>query len=83
MQAYVYKSLRKDETFVYLRTRDDFDLLPDPIRESVGELRFILEVALTPERRLARANVDEVRAHLAGAGYHLQRPPPPSVSTDD
>lgn len=83
MQAYVYKSLRKDETFVYLRTRDDFDLLPDPIRESLGELRFILEVALTPERRLARADADEVRAHLAGAGFHLQFPPPPSVPTDD
>jgi len=78
MQAYVYKSLRKTETFVYLREREGFGLLPDPLRETLGELRFVLEVALTPDRRLAREDAAVVGAHLAARGWHLQMPPPPA-----
>ena len=50
MQAYVYKSLRKADTYVYLSARDDFARLPEPLRTQLGNLQFVLEVALTPER---------------------------------
>lgn len=83
MQAYVYKSLRKAETFVYLRERDAFGLLPEALRGSLGELRFVLEVALTPERRLAREDADVVRRNLAAQGFHLQFPPPPAPDATD
>src|SRR5690606_40108484 len=36
MHAYVYKSLRKADTYVYLAARDDFERLPGPLR---GQLR--------------------------------------------
>lgn len=75
MHAYVYKSLRKADTYVYLRTRDDFALLPEPVRAPLGELAFVLAVELTPARRLARADAGVVRANLAAQGYHLQFPP--------
>ena len=75
MQAYVYKSLRKADTYVYLRARDDFARLPEPLRSQLGSLQFVLEVALTPERRLAREDVEVVRGNLAARGFHLQFPP--------
>ena len=75
MQAYIYKSQRKDETFVYLAARDDFERLPEPLRTQLGELTFVLDVALTPERRLAREDVNVVRANLAERGFHIQFPP--------
>ena len=75
MQAFVYKSLKKADTYVYLAGRDDFGRIPDPVRDELGELRFVLEVALTPERRLAREDADVVRANLVARGFHLQRPP--------
>lgn len=75
MQAYIYKSQRKDDTFVYLAARDDFERLPEPLRTQLGELTFVLDVALTPERRLARENVQVVRANLAERGFHIQFPP--------
>lgn len=77
MQAYVYKSQRKADTFVYLAQRDDFACLPEPLRAQMGELSFVLEVALTPERKLARGNVAVVRQNLAAHGFHIQFPPPP------
>ncbi len=75
MQAYIYKSLRKDDTYVFLAARDDFALLPESLRARLGELRYVLEVALTPQRALARADPALVRENLAARGFHLQLPP--------
>lgn len=74
MQAFVYKSLRKPDTYLYLRERDAFGLLPDPVRAPLGELAFVMELALTPERRLARADAAVVRENLVLRGFHLQFP---------
>ena len=75
MQCYVYRSQKRDDTYVYLRERDAFGVLPANIAAPLGELRFVLEVALTPERKLARDDADVVRANLATNGFHIQFPP--------
>lgn len=75
MQAYVYKSLRKPDTYLYLRKQDDFSALPPAVREPLGELVFVLEFALTANRRLARADPAVVLANLQAQGFHLQFPP--------
>ena len=75
MLAYVYKSLKKADTYLYLAKRDDFAGLPERLRTQLGTLQFVLEVALTPERKLARENPEVVRANLATRGFHLQFPP--------
>ena len=75
MQAYVYKSLRKPDTYLYLRKQDDFSVLPPAVREPLGELVFVLEFALTANRRLARADPAVVLANLQAHGFHLQFPP--------
>lgn len=74
MQAFVYKSLRKDDSYVFLASRDDFVRLPEPIRAQLGTLQFVFEVALTPQRELARGNADVVRANLSSLGFHVQLP---------
>lgn len=75
MLAYVYKSLRKPDTYVYLAERDGFTHLPEPLRSQMGALQFVLEVALVPGRTLAREDPDVVRTNLAGRGFHIQFPP--------
>ena len=75
MQAFVYKSLKKADTYVYLAGRDDFARLPDPLRSQLGTLQFVLELALTPERKLAREDAAVVRENLVARGFHLQLPP--------
>lgn len=78
MQAHVYKSLRKSETYVYLARRDDFEVLPEAVRQPLGTLQFVLSVELTPERRLAQADAAQVREQLAARGFYLQLPPSPA-----
>jgi uncharacterized protein YcgL (UPF0745 family) len=83
MQAYVYKSLRKADTYVYLGARDDFTRLPEPVRVQLWPLQFVFELALTPGRKLAREDVAVVRENLAMRGFHLQFPPPAEASAVD
>ena len=75
MQAFVYKSLKKADTYVYLAGRDDFARIPDSLRGQLGTLQFVLEVALTPDRKLAREDAAVVRGNLVTRGFHLQFPP--------
>ncbi len=82
MQAYVYKSQRKPDTYLDLAARDDFGRLPPALLASRQPLAFVLEVALTAERTLARADPAAVRANLAGCGFHLQLPPSLPGTTD-
>jgi uncharacterized protein YcgL (UPF0745 family) len=79
MQAHVYKSRRRADTYVYLARRDDFACLPAGLRESLGPLEFVLVLELTPERTLARTDPAVVRANLAACGFHLQLPPMPTA----
>ncbi|MFC6839956.1 YcgL domain-containing protein [Xanthomonas theicola] len=82
MQAYVYKSQPKPDTYLYLAKRDDVGCLPPALLASLQPLAFVLEVALTAGRSLARADPAAVRANLAGCGFHLQLPPLPDGRTD-
>lgn len=72
MHTYVYKSLRKPDTYLYLREKDAFSLLPDAVRQPLGPLLLALEFELTPLRKLARADADVVRCNLIEQGFHLQ-----------
>ncbi|HEX7383482.1 MAG TPA: YcgL domain-containing protein [Burkholderiaceae bacterium] len=74
MHAFVYKSLRKPDTYLYLREKDAFALVPEPVRAPLGGLQFVLAVELVEGRRLAREDAAVVRANLTARGFHLQRP---------
>ncbi len=74
MHAYVYKSTRKADTYIYLAQRDEGARLPEALRTQLGPLQFVLDVELTPQRKLARENPEEVIANLADRGFHLQMP---------
>ncbi|MCK7595371.1 YcgL domain-containing protein [Pseudomarimonas salicorniae] len=80
MRCFVYRSSRREQTYVYLAERDAFDSLPAPLRGALGELGFVLELELGPDRKLAREDPAVVRANLAGQGFHIQFPPRVEVS---
>lgn len=75
MQCFVYKSLRKADTYIYLRKAEGFDVLPELLAEQLGTLGFVIEIELSPQRKLAREDVETVMANLIAQGFHLQLPP--------
>lgn len=77
MNAYIYKSSRKAELYLYIIEKDDFSNVPQALYDSMGkEPIFVMEIELTPERKLARENVNMVIKNLETKGFHLQIPPP-------
>jgi uncharacterized protein YcgL (UPF0745 family) len=75
MKCFIYRSPKRNNTYVYLRERDVFAVLPPEMIGSLGALEFVMELELTPERRLATQDVNLVMKNLAGLGFHVQFPP--------
>ena len=75
LDCWIYKSSRKDEMYLYLAQEDAFDDIPAPLMERFGTPQFVMQLQLTPERKLARAEVASVIAALRENGFFLQMPP--------
>lgn len=75
MLCFIYKSLKKEELYLYLDKKDDFSSLPEALLQTVGKLEFVMELELTPERKLAREKSEKVLAGLAEKGFFVQLPP--------
>ena len=81
--CFVYKSLRRPDTYVYLARADDTGALPGELRESLGRLDFVMRLELAPERRLARADARSVIDALTRCGFYLQLPPAPPLDSNE
>ncbi len=75
LNCWVYRSPRKQEMYLYLAKEDGFDCIPKPLLAQFGEPILVIELELSPKRKLAREDVAKVIANLRGQGFHLQMPP--------
>jgi len=75
LHCWVYRSPRKQEMYLYLADEDAFDRVPDSLLERFGEPVLVIELELSPGRRLAREDVGKVIGNLRDQGFHLQMPP--------
>jgi uncharacterized protein YcgL (UPF0745 family) len=74
MQCYIYKSLKKVDLYLYVTQPDDFSAVPEALLQGLGGLTFVMELALTPERKLARENAEKVINALNDKGFFVQMP---------
>lgn len=83
MKTYIYKSLKKEELYIYITKKDDFSEVPQELYNSMGkEPQFVMELELSPEKPLARENVVTVIKNLETQGFHVQMPPRPEKLGD-
>ncbi|MEJ2454868.1 MAG: YcgL domain-containing protein [Candidatus Thiodiazotropha sp.] len=75
LPCWIYRSPRKDEMYLYLRDEDDFSAVPEALLSRFGTPVKVMALSLTPERSLAREDVNQVMENLRGQGFHLQLPP--------
>jgi hypothetical protein len=74
MRVFVYKSLKKPDTYLYLGTRDGFQRVPEPIQSPLRPWQAALEFDLTEGRKLARIDAEVLRRNLIEQGFYLQFP---------
>ncbi|MEM7377292.1 MAG: YcgL domain-containing protein [Pseudomonadota bacterium] len=82
MDCYVYKGALKPDCYLYVATEGTFDAVPAALLDQLGELQFVLQFALHPERTLAQEDARSVIDSLTERGFHLQMPPPPDQPPD-
>lgn len=71
----VFRSQRRQETYVYLPAGVDFENLPDALRKHFGQGVEVLSFHLDANRQLAQADAATVLAALQDQGFYLQVPP--------
>ena len=71
----VFKSLKKLDTYLYVDKSHNFEELPSALRYSFGQYELGLEMVLSAERKLARADTNQVLSDIALKGFYLQLPP--------
>lgn len=76
MLCAIYKSPKKDNTYLYIKTKDDFSEVPESLMATFGTPQFVMVLKLDNGRKLALADVEKVKASLLTPGYYLQVPPP-------
>lgn len=75
MQCFIYKSLKKEDLYLYIDKKDDFSKVPEMLFNSFGKMAFVMDFELTPERKLAREDAGKVIASLKEKGFFVQMPP--------
>ncbi len=75
MNCQVFRSEKKDETYLYLAAHQSFEELPDDLCAMFGEPVFVMALKLSDESKLARVKTQRVLDSLRESGYFLQLPP--------
>jgi len=81
----VFRSTRHELMYVYVPARldreedeapsADLSVLPQTLLERFGSPVYALSFELTPGRKLAAADAEQVRTAIAEQGFYLQLPP--------
>lgn len=71
----IYRSGKKEETYLYLKVGMPFEDLPEGLLESFGEPSLVMKLEIGPATRLAQADAARVARALEEDGYFLQLPP--------
>ncbi|HEC20779.1 MAG TPA: YcgL domain-containing protein [Gammaproteobacteria bacterium] len=75
MQCAVYKGHKKIDHYLYVEKEGDFSRVPRALLDMLGQLELVIGLDLSPERKLAQADVNEVMQQLREQGYYFQMPP--------
>ena len=77
--CFVYRSGKREDTYLFLPLGQKFDDLDDALRAAFGEPVPVMKLDVDEDTRLAQANARQVLKAFEDQGYYLQLPPRESV----
>lgn len=83
MLCAIYRSAKKDSTYLYVKKRNDFSDVPDSLLEIFGAPTLVTVINLAGKEKLALADIEKVKANLIEKGFYLQLPPPTENLLDE
>jgi len=76
MLCAIYKSPKKEQTYLFVKQRDDFSSVPEMLMTTFGKPTLVTLINLASKEKLAMADIEKVKSNLNNQGYYLQLPPP-------
>lgn len=76
MLCAIYKSAKKAQMYLFVKTRDDFSSVPEALMTTFGTPTLVTLTNLATKKNLAFADLNKVKTSLNEQGYYLQLPPP-------
>jgi len=76
MLCVIYKSSKKEQTYLFVEKRDDFSRVPSALMTTFGTPVLVTLINLATKDKLAMADLSKVKQSLTQDGYYLQLPPP-------
>ena len=77
MFCVIYKSPRREQTYLYVEKKDDFSRVPEALLQGFGKPQLTMLLPLDGRKKLVNADLEKVKEALKTQGYYLQLPPPP------
>jgi len=71
----VFKSPKKQEMYLYVDRKVGIDKLPEALLALFGQPGHVLDMVLTPEKKLAQVDAKRVLDEIEEKGFYLQMPP--------
>jgi uncharacterized protein YcgL (UPF0745 family) len=83
MLCAIYKSPKKQQTYLFVLRRNDFSDVPGPLLKTFGTPTLVTLINLATKEKLAMADLNTVKTRLSEQGYYLQLPPPQENLLDE
>ncbi|HFZ8993174.1 TPA: YcgL domain-containing protein [Citrobacter freundii] len=77
MFCVIYRSTKRDQTYLYVEKKDDFSRVPQELMAGFGQPQLTMILPLDGRKTLVNADIEKVKQALTDQGYYLQMPPPP------
>jgi len=83
MNCFIYRSNTKKGMYLYILEKDNFEKVPESLLTLLGDIDFSFEFDLSQNRKLVRAEAQEVIRNLKENGFFLQMPPPKHIDPEE
>ncbi|MEQ4509872.1 MAG: YcgL domain-containing protein [Dickeya sp.] len=83
MYCVIYRSSKREQTYLYVEKKDDFSRVPAELMKSFGLPHLVMLLPLDGSKKLASADIEKVKQMLKEQGFYLQLPPPPENLLDE
>lgn len=80
IECEVHKSLKKDETYIFIESTSSLSELPDTLTKVLGKTELVMTLNLTPDKIMARGTAAEIMLSIEQQGFHLQMPENPQLN---
>lgn len=79
----IYRCAKKEGMYVYVDKQEDLSRIPDVLKKQMGATELAMTLLLSEDKKLARANAQEVLNAIEEQGFYLQMPPSPHERNAD